>query len=767
MAPMRASLLFVSATLGAAMIESRGRGRGGSVLAAWERDLGRDGKKNPIQKVVKLLTEMKVQLDKEAAADSEAYDQMVCWCESNNKEKTKAIADADAKIADLTSEVEGSSASDGRLGSKIDQLKKEIDEQQKELDEATQIRERDAAKFSIEERDSMQAVSMVKNAVDVLSKQHAGLIQMTPDIKQSLASCLRWAGLKHEELNALNKENDLFLGNAKPMVSLLQGASLAGVDLDIATALRGTGSAGIPPEYAEQILAHAAGVSGPAMVQQRVGGPATKEAYSPQSGPIFGILKSMKEEFESNLSETQRTEMLAIQSYKDVKASSEKEMDAAKENLDDLQGEHSASIKALSDAKEDLETTTRTRAADVRFLSDLRLQCQDLDRQWEERSKSRSQEIKAVAETIAILTEDSNKEALNKAASFLQVDTKAKNLAKVTARRRAVATLMRAARKFRRQEPSLLDDSDSTYKVWRSTDDKPHEQLAAMAMQVQLDAFSKIKKMMDNMIADLTTQQKEEVKMKDECNTQMNKNEKEMFSATEDLKDSNDAIESLADRIDTLSKQIDDAKTEIETTEFEIKKASQVREKENADFQLEVGDQRAVQAILAKALARMKEVYDSSLLQEGTGSAEDPTPPVQFQPMKENAGGSPVVSLIEQIIEDSKKVETESITAERKAQTDYEYFVNDANAAIQSLQDDITEKTEKIAMSNGEKEEQEAHRNSVKITLDDLAAYKGDLHEQCDFVLANFGIRQKARTQEIEAIQQAKSFLSGMQDDED
>jgi len=92
-------------------------------------------------------------------------------------------------------------------------------------------------------------------------------------------------------------------------------------------------------------------------------------------------------------------------------------------------------------------------------------------------------------------------------------------------------------------------------------------------MQVQLDAFSKIKKMMDNMIADLTTQQKEEVKMKEECNTETNKNEKETFSASEDLKDSNDSIESLEDRIDTLSKQIEDAKSEIETTEVEIQKS--------------------------------------------------------------------------------------------------------------------------------------------------------------------------------------------------
>merc|ERR1719265_367231 len=47
---------------------------------------------------------MKAQLDKEVANDAELYDKMVCWCETNDKEKTKAIADAEASMTNLEAE---------------------------------------------------------------------------------------------------------------------------------------------------------------------------------------------------------------------------------------------------------------------------------------------------------------------------------------------------------------------------------------------------------------------------------------------------------------------------------------------------------------------------------------------------------------------------------------------------------------------------------------------------------------------------------------
>merc|ERR1719162_2463773 len=55
------------------------------------------------------------QLEKEAAEDEEIYDKMACWCETNDKEKTKAVSDAEARISDLTTTIEETTAESARL----------------------------------------------------------------------------------------------------------------------------------------------------------------------------------------------------------------------------------------------------------------------------------------------------------------------------------------------------------------------------------------------------------------------------------------------------------------------------------------------------------------------------------------------------------------------------------------------------------------------------------------------------------------------------
>ena len=59
----------------------------------------------PVSKVVTLLKDMLKQLEKEPEEDEEIHDQLACWCE-NDKENTKHIADAEAKIEDLTNKIE-------------------------------------------------------------------------------------------------------------------------------------------------------------------------------------------------------------------------------------------------------------------------------------------------------------------------------------------------------------------------------------------------------------------------------------------------------------------------------------------------------------------------------------------------------------------------------------------------------------------------------------------------------------------------------------
>ena len=103
-----------------------------------------------------------------AEEDEEIYDKMACWCETNDKEKTKSIADAEAKIEDLTTKIEEYTAASARLGTEIKNLEKEVAANQEALDKATAIREKQLAEFNAEEKDLLQSISALKSAVVVL-----------------------------------------------------------------------------------------------------------------------------------------------------------------------------------------------------------------------------------------------------------------------------------------------------------------------------------------------------------------------------------------------------------------------------------------------------------------------------------------------------------------------------------------------------------------------------------------------------------------------
>merc|ERR1711975_189295 len=113
----------------------------------------------PVSKVITLLKDMLKQLEKEAEEDEEIYDKMACWCETNDKEKTKSIADAQARITDLTTKIEEMTASSARLNTEIKNLEKEVAENQEALDQATAIRQKQLAEFNAEEKDALQAIS--------------------------------------------------------------------------------------------------------------------------------------------------------------------------------------------------------------------------------------------------------------------------------------------------------------------------------------------------------------------------------------------------------------------------------------------------------------------------------------------------------------------------------------------------------------------------------------------------------------------------------
>merc|ERR1719486_1064117 len=190
-------------------------------------------------------------------------------------------------------------------------------------------------------------------------------------------------------------------------------------------------------------------------------------------------------------------------------------------------------------------------------------------------------------------------------------------------RSRASAVLQRTM-----MQPAFDDLLDAWHGRQDDFSDSPKTQLAQLTVSVQLDAFTKVKEAMDQMVAELKQQQAEEVETKEFCTAKFDENEKQTYTKTEEKKDTEVKLDGLSATIEKLTKAIKDAKTQIADTKIEVKKASQQREEENAEYQTTVSDQRATQVILKKALARLNKFYKKkSFLQE----AQDPMPPVQFK----------------------------------------------------------------------------------------------------------------------------------------
>jgi len=700
-------------------------------------------KKNPIQRVIGMLKDMKSQLEKEADKEAEMYDQMVCWCETNEKAKVKAIADAEAKDKDLQAEIESRAARFGSVSTEIEAMKKQIAEDTLALKQATAIRENEAAAFRDEEKDLVTQMTQLKNAIQVLQKhQGAAMLQLDAPVISAIHSVIRDASDAYEMLMAGKPQTK---GTA--LIQTSQGALLKEL---------GSPEETLPVEFARRILERSAKqASSNGFLQQPAG---AGESRASASTGIFGILETMAEEFEKNLSTAQKDELKAKEDYEALAAAKEESITVGKEKLDAMQAEDAGNAKALSDAKEDLELTRKTRTADVKFLRNLRVTCQNLDKEWELRSKTRSEEILAVSEALAIITEDDNREMLYKAQGFFQISASTEEGAEMRMRRANAASSLRNAA----NSPDF--NADDLLAAWNnrkhvSSVAGPRAALSTLAVTVSLDGFEKVKAAMDKMTADLKAEQEEEVKFKAYCTKEFNQNEKETFQATDQKEDLEAKMDELAALIEKLTEDIAGANKQIADTETGILKASQTRETENAEFQTTVADQRATQTILTKALDRLKAFYKKAKGGALVEVAQEP--PVKFGKMKSNAGASPVMGMIAQIIEDSKKTEADAISTERQAQSDYETFVKDSNDLIASLTESVREKTKSISSSKAESEDAKADHTATVGELEMLAEHKATLHGECDFVLKNFDIRQKARLQEMEAIGKAKAILSG------
>jgi len=536
----------------------------------------------------------------------------------------------------------------------------------------------------------LESISALKAAVTVLSKHHS-MLQVPATHLMGVAATLQHEMSKHADL----LEGVLTMSDRRTISAFVQA----------------------PEDYFDAA-------------------PTFKQSYAPQSGEIFGILKQMKETFESNLSASQKEEMANQKAYEELKAAKEDEIAAGQAQVDTKTQELATADEKNAQVKQDIEDTKSTLSADEQFLMMLKEKCSMTDSEWEERQKTRALEMEAVSKCLAVLSSDDAHDLFTKTfnPSFLQKEASANS----ERRGKAMQLLKEVAKKV------------------------GNPRLATLAEQVKLDAFTRVKKAIDDMVAQLLKEKEDEIKHKDFCTDEFNTNELQTEKKVRSKLDLSAKMADLEMSIKELTEALESLQSEIAELQVQLKRAGEDREKQNKEFQETVSDQRATQKLLAQALNVLNSFYAKkakAFLQKADPAG--PPPPPGFESYKKNAAAPGVVGMIQQIINDAKAMEAETIRAEEDAQKAYENFVKDTNGSVEEKSKDIVHKSSTKAKAEGDLVQAKDDHEAVLLELEQLGNYKANLHSSCDFVVKNFEIRQSARDEEIEALKQAKAILSG------
>lgn len=649
-------------------------------------------KNRPVSKVIALLKDMLKQLEKEATDDEEIYDKMACWCQTNDREKNKAISDAEVKIEQLTTRIEELVATGARLDVEVKNHVKEVAAHQDSLKKATAIRTKQMAEFNAEEKDLLESVSALKAAVTVLSKHHGGNLLQTP--RAHVLGVL--ASLQNE---------------MKKHSVLLQSVLTPRERRKIATFVQST------QDYVDSQ-------------------PTFKQSYAPQSGEIFGILKEMQESFEANLSDSQKEELVNQKAYQELKSAKEEEIAAGQAQIDSKSAELADTDEKQAQAKQDAKDTRATLSADEQFLMNLKETCQMTDKEWEERQKTRQLEMQAVSQAVAVLSSDDARDLVTRTfnPAFFQIGNS-------NSRQTAASRVIRAA------AAKALNP-----------------RLATLAIQVKLDGFERVKKAIDDMVVQLLKEKEDESKHKDFCVDEFNMNEQQTEKKVREKKDLDAKMEDLNLSVKQLTEEVEAHTAEIAEMQVQLKRAGEDRENQNKEFQTTIADQRETQEMLKRAHGMLADFYRKAKTAPALAQKAEPAgppPPEGFKSYKNNAASGGVLSLLEQIINDAKAMETEAIRSEEDAQKAYEDFVKETNRVVEAGNKAIVGRSQLKAQREVEQVETKESKESAVLELEQLSNYNAQLHQSCDFVLKNFDLRQTARDEEVEALRQAKAILSG------
>jgi hypothetical protein len=472
-------------------------------------------------------------------------------------------------------------------------------------------------------------------------------------------------------------------------------------------------------------------------------------AYEFQSGGVVDLLGKLKLKFEDQKLSLEKEEMNSKANFEVLAQQLTDDIKADEDSVDKKTSMKAKRKGDAADAKGDTEVAKKSKAEEEGTLSDTLAECKATSDDFEKNQVTRAGEIKAIEKAIEILSSDAVAGGAEKhlpAASLLQ---KKAGTVFASLRSKASDPVADKVAEFLQARAKQLG---SKY-------------LSLVAARAQEDPFSKIKKMIKDLITKLMEEANAEADHHGYCTTELatNKQTREIKSSEVDELTAN--LEEEEALFEKLSTEIATVSDSIAETKGQQAEATKLRQEEKKTNTATVADAKAAQAAVSKAIKVLKDFYskaaDLSLVQGRLGMAEEMKQAALPTYKGDQDTSTGIFGMLEVVLSDFARLETETSSSEASQSSSYDKMMDETNEDIAVMETESTHKSNKKDKSGEDISNLKKNLGLTQSELDKAMDYYGKLKQDCVDTGLNYADRKKMREEEIASLQEALSMLSG------
>jgi len=660
---------------------------------------------HPIQKVLELLDDLMTKAEEEGKAEALSFQKMEYWCKNSVKTVKKAIKKEKSDIESLEAKIEAKQKEKTTLEEQIEDLEGQISDLETKGTEADTAR-KDAndlwkeadSDFDLTVEGIDQAIEEIEGAKSFaqVQTQVTGLIALLE---------VRASQQQREKLEAL-----------------------------IATDPKDVKAKGDQESHVKK--------------------------YNFKSDNVVELLKEMKLMFEDEKTVALKEETNAANSYNLEKDARDNAIEAATKSKNEKNSELNDCESDLAEAQGDLEDTEGELEADSATLESTEETCSTRDEEWAARSKTRENEIEAMATAKKILAKVGNvrheqpdnpvpppspTEFLGlhsgslRGLSLLQLETDPK---------------MKALN-FLRQKAQIMHS-------------KEMERLAQQVKAHLGGPFTEVNDMIMKMIFRLEAEQKDEDIHKNWCDQEIDKTEDTIEAKGDKIEELSTTIDEDEARVQELSNELTDAEEMVAEIVKFMADATEVREIGTTENAKAIKDAQDAQKAISQAIQVLEDFYKESgevpkepyeFVQKG-GGVDLPDKPAMWDASytgvsdpKSQPGG--IVSVLEESSADFASMEAETKAEEAEDQKVFQEDMSTHRTEKSKRDKEIQAKTEEKKATVDNVAAMKKMKKNTKDAKEAAEKYEKELQPACVDGDSTYEDRKEARTSEIEGLREA------------